>query len=54
MTHLHAPSDADPAYVDWQFGRFTAVLDGLAAAGVHAPVKLSASTPLVMQHRTRT
>ena len=51
LTHLHAPSDADPAYVDWQFGRFTAVLDGLAAAGLDAPVKLAASSPLVMQHR---
>jgi alanine racemase len=51
LTHLHAPSGADPAYVDWQFGRFTAVLDGLAAAGVDVPVKLAASSPLVMQHR---
>ncbi len=50
-THLHAPASADPAYVDWQFSRFTAVLDGLAAAGVEAPVKLAASSPLVMQHR---
>jgi alanine racemase len=50
-THLHAPSGADPAYIDWQFGRFTAVLDGLAAAGLDVPVKLAASSPLVMQHR---
>jgi len=50
-THLHAPGGGDRAYVDWQFGRFTAVLDGLAAAGVEVPVKLAASSPLVMQHR---
>ena len=49
-THLHAPADADPAYIDWQFGRFTKVLDGLAAAGIEVPVKLAASSPLVMQH----
>src|SRR5262249_61518896 len=34
---------------DWQFGRCTAVLDGLAAAGIDVPVKLAASSPLVMQ-----
>jgi len=50
-THLHAPADADPAYIDWQFQRFTAVLDGLAEAGVQVPVKLAASSPLLMQHR---
>jgi alanine racemase len=49
-THLHAPADADPAYIDWQFGRFTKVLDGLAAAGIEVPVKLAASSPLVMQY----
>ena len=49
-THLH-PAGADSAYIDWQFGRFTSVLDGLAAAGVEVPVKLAASSPLVMQHR---
>ncbi|HYB40603.1 MAG TPA: alanine racemase, partial [Candidatus Methylomirabilis sp.] len=49
-THLHAPAGADPDYIRWQFGRFTAVLDGLAAAGLRVPVKLAASSPLVMQH----
>jgi alanine racemase len=49
-THLHASSGSARDYVDWQFGRFTAVLDGLAAAGVQVPVKLAASSPLVMQH----
>ena len=50
-THLDASGGGDPAYIDWQFGRFTSVLDGLAAAGVEVPVKLAASSPLVMQHR---
>jgi alanine racemase len=50
-THLHASAGADPAYIDWQFGRFTAVLEGLAAVGIDPPVKLAASSPLVMQHR---
>jgi len=47
--HPHAPAGADPAYVDWQLGRFTAVLDELAAAGVDVPVRLLASTPLVLR-----
>lgn len=50
-THLHAAADPPPGYIDWQFGRFTSVLDGLAAAGVDVPVKLAASSPLVVAHR---
>jgi alanine racemase len=38
-THLHGPAGTDPFYSDWQFGRFTTMLDGLAAAGVEVPVK---------------
>jgi alanine racemase len=49
-THLHAPAEAARDYIAWQFGRFTAVLDGLAGAGLDVPVKLAASSPLVMQH----
>src|SRR5881628_249974 len=47
-THLHVPKGADPAYVEWQFGRFTAVLDALAAQGVDVPIRLAASSPLVL------
>ena len=47
--HPHAPAGADPAYVDWQLARFTAVLDELAAAGVDVPVRLLASTPLMLR-----
>jgi alanine racemase len=47
-THLHVPTDADRAYVQWQFARFTAVLDALVAQGVEVPVRLAASSPLVL------
>ena len=47
-THLHVPKGADPAYVEWQFGRFTAILDALAAQGVDVPIRLAASSPLVL------
>lgn len=47
-THLHTPAGADSGYIDWQFSRFTAVLDALAAHGVAVPVRLAASSPLVL------
>jgi alanine racemase len=43
-THLHVPNNADPAYVEWQFARFTAVLDEVAGEGVDVPIRLAAST----------
>jgi alanine racemase len=47
-THLHVPKGADPAYIAWQFSRFTAVLDTLAGHGVDVPIRLAASSPLVL------
>jgi len=47
--HPNASPGTDPAYVDWQLARFTAVLDELAAGGVDVPVRLLASTPLVLR-----
>jgi alanine racemase len=47
-THLHVPTDAERAYVQWQFARFTAVLDALVAQGIQVPVRLAASSPLVL------
>jgi alanine racemase len=47
-THLHVPRGADPAYVGWQFARFTGVLDALAAQRVEVPIRLAASSPLVL------
>ena len=49
-THLHVPAGADRAYVAWQFARFTAVLDGLARHRIDVPVRLAASSPLVLDH----
>ena len=49
-THLHVPKGADPAYIEWQFSRFTAVLDTLAAQGVDVPIRLAASSPLVLDY----
>src|SRR5262245_25537798 len=46
--HAHAGTDDEPGYVDWQLGRFTTVLDELAALGVEVPIRLLASTPLVL------
>ncbi len=47
-THLHIPPAADPAYVEWQFRRFTAVLDALTVQGIDVPIRLAASTLLVL------
>lgn len=49
-THLNVPSPANPEYIAWQFGRFTGVLDAVAAHGVDVPVRLAASSPLVLNH----
>jgi alanine racemase len=47
--HPHAPSGADPAYADWQLGRFTAVVDELDARGVTVPVRLFAASPFLLR-----
>jgi len=47
--HPHAPADADPAYAEWQLGRFTAVVDELEARGVRVPIRLLASSPFVLR-----
>jgi len=47
--HPHAPPGVDPGYVDWQLGRLTAALDALTAAGLEIPVRLLASSPLVLR-----
>ena len=48
--HAYADADDESGYVDWQLGRFTAVLDELAARGVEVPIRLLASTPLVLRY----
>ena len=47
--HPHAPGGADPAYAEWQLGRFTAVVDELAARGVSVPIRLLAASPFVLR-----
>src|SRR2546422_7477183 len=47
--HPHAPDGADPAYAEWQLGRFTAVVDELEARGVPVPTRLLASSPFVLK-----
>jgi alanine racemase len=47
--HPHAPGGADPAYAEWQLGRFTAVVDELEARGVPVPIRLLAASPFVLR-----
>ena len=47
--HPHAEVGGDPAYADWQSGRFTAVIDELEARGVRVPVRLLAASPFVLR-----
>ena len=47
--HPHVPDGADPAYAEWQLGRFTAVVDELEARGARVPVRLLAATPFVLR-----
>jgi alanine racemase len=47
--HPHAEMGADPAYAEWQAGRFTGVVDELEARGVRVPVRLLAASPFVLR-----
>src|SRR5262245_1622124 len=47
--HPHAPDGADPAYAEWQLGRFTAVVDELEARGIAVPIRLLAASPFVLR-----
>lgn len=46
--HPHAEGD-DPAYAEWQLGRFTTVVDELEARGIPVPVRLFAASPFVLR-----
>jgi alanine racemase len=48
--HPHAPGGADPAYAEWQLGRFTAAVDELEDRGVRVPIRLLASSPFVLRY----
>jgi len=45
--HPHAHG-TDPAYIDWQLGRFTTVVDELEARGITVPIRLFAASPFVL------
>ncbi len=47
-THMHAVDSAEPAYLDWQFGRFGEVIAALAEAGIPAPLTLAACSSVLM------
>jgi alanine racemase len=47
--HPHAEVGGDPAYAEWQAGRFTGVIDELEACGVRVPVRLLAASPFLLR-----
>jgi alanine racemase len=47
--HPHSEVGGDPAYADWQLGRFTGVVDELEARGVRVPVRLLAASPFLLR-----
>lgn len=47
--HPHSEVGSDPAYADWQLGRFTGVVDELEARGVRVPVRLLAASPFLLR-----
>jgi alanine racemase len=47
--HPHSAGGDDPAYAEWQLGRFTAVVDELRARGVQVPIRLLAASPFVLR-----
>jgi len=50
-THLNmSDPEGDPEYPAWQFSRFTRILQALAAEGIEVPVRMVASTPVVLRY----
>lgn len=48
-THPHVPPPVDPAYIGWQLARFRAVIEELAALGIEVPIRMAASSALVLR-----
>jgi alanine racemase len=46
----HPHDGNDPAYAEWQFRRFTGVVDELEARGISVPTRLFAASPFVLKH----
>jgi alanine racemase len=51
--HMHVRGNMPRGYLDWQFGRFTSVLAALEAAGLHVPIRMTASTAVLEAASTR-
>ena len=47
--HPHDSEGRDPAYAEWQLGRFTTVVDELEARGIPVPVRLFAASPFLLK-----
>jgi alanine racemase len=47
--HPHDSHGADPAYAEWQLGRFTAVVDELEGRGIPVPIRLFAASPFLLK-----
>jgi alanine racemase len=47
--HPHDSAGGDPAYAEWQLGRYTAVVDELEGRGIPVPVRLFAASPFVLK-----
>ena len=47
--HPHDSEGRDPAYAEWQLGRFTTAVDELEARGIPVPVRLFAASPFLLK-----
>jgi alanine racemase len=48
-THMHVPPDAGEQYLDWQFGRFQALLSAVRSEGFPTGISMAASTPVLLR-----
>lgn len=48
-THMHVPPDAEPQYLDWQFGRLQALLSAVQSEGYSTGIAMAASSPVLFR-----
>jgi alanine racemase len=48
-THMHVPPDAAPQYLDWQFGRFQALVSAVQSDGYSTGIAMAASSPVLFR-----
>ena len=48
-THMHVPPDAAPQYLDWQFGRFQALVSAVQNDGYSTGIAMAASSPVLFR-----